>query len=396
MKLCAWWAGWLLVPVLLSGCRWREPERTEQSFAIPVWGNLPQMEALRLCETVARLQPQTSAALFSPQTGLLRLRVAQDKIDLPAGAIWAEFDTSDLHEELRRIAESKQRLERVIARGKAVDIPREYLKTQKALSELQNKKKLDQIVRSRRAQWDSLGIRPMGHGTDTESEQRLDEEIQQVKVALDLLDRDPEAAMGWNHEAARVELEEREFACRRKIEQATLRMPFAGRIELGANLLSTGGALPVLAGQDLAMAVQDERMELIVTPTPGDWLTLPPERVYATMVMPDGRRLVAPFSGTRYSRVFNRIELQSVFLLPAAESTGARLLAGTEVACWVWLRLPKGARIVTKISLALSSPDSCKNGGWIGAVSELWPTAKLLAEGDAELALMVDIKDGHQ
>ena len=91
----------------------------------------------------------------------------------------------------------------------------------------------------------------------------------------------------------------------------------------------------------------------------------------------------------KIERIQNREESVYYFEFPPNQSATAARLVGSQVACELSVRLDEPVHVVPKLSLVLHDPEAFENRSWAIAVSTLFPGARLVAEGQTDLAIAV-------
>lgn len=377
----------LSLTALAGGCRSRERGEATATPAVrqPTWDSLPEVTAVRIAHATVRIQAHANVALLAPQTGRLRITVPAEKHSLSAGEIWAEYDTG-AEEEAKRIGETRKRLNRLLEYKRAIELPRERLKLVRALEGVQTRQAAMRLLQEEGPRWSQLGLPPSAQ-LSAENGASLADEVRLCKEALAWIDRDPESALGWNEGSMLIELDKRDAECRRELERSVLRMPFSGRLDVELKESGAGGFCMVQINDELAIATQDDRIELTVEPTPAAWLLIAGESFHARVKLPTGGEISGSFAGTRERLLFGRNVLESRFAIPEKDAAVARPLLGAETSCDLWLDLPKRARVVPKLTVALAAPVACREFGWGGAAAILWPGARIVVEGESDLAI---------
>jgi hypothetical protein len=64
-------------------------------------------------------------------------------------------------------------------------------------------------------------------------------------------------------------------------------------------------------------------------------------------------------------------------------------LIGANNQCDLWADLSEAARIVPKLAVILHQPDAFQSRNWNSGVSSTFPGARLLLEGQTDLAIVV-------
>jgi hypothetical protein len=142
----------------------------------------------------------------------------------------------------------------------------------------------------------------------------------------------------------------------------------------------------VNSGQELAVARDVSSVRVRVPMENVAWTALPTERLKAYVRSGD-QSLEAEFSYQKIERVQNREESAYYFEFPREKAEAAARLIGANVSCDLWIDLPEPSRVVPKLALVLHQPEAFQSRSWAAALSGAFPGARLVVEGQTELAI---------
>jgi hypothetical protein len=387
-------AGLMLLAVVGVSCR-EKPVAAAPPLTNDVphwsWEVFPAVQRMRLATLPCQLLPKSSISIYSPLVGVLRVYATQPQTNLPAHAVWAEFEPTMFKAEADAIEEAKAKLEERERLQLELELPKQKLHIEKDLEEAQRQVALLQLLSSNRdlarialklPNSDNHGIRP--------------EALIKARTELGLLDRSMKyleetnlAILGIDLPGQRSEWERRKLDFDRRQSQARLKMPFNGQLTI--NLPLTEGVLeyPVNSGQELAVARDLSLVRLRVSLSNPAWAGLPAERLAALVRLPNGAELTAAFAFQKIERVQFREEAVYYFQFPAENAIAAARLMGTDLSCELWLTLPQPARVVPKLSLVLQQPNAFQGRTWAQGVGMAFPGATVLVEGQTDLAIIL-------
>lgn len=376
-----------------SGCSKVAPQAQEDAPAAPRFSleTYPRMNKMRLAILPCRVLPRTSMAVNSPFAGQLRLYIDKPQTNLPTGTVWAEFEPKILMAESNALAEAKARLaerERLIM---ALDLPRQTLKLAKEIEEARRQLTLLEVISTNQALL-GAGVNFPGMKDRSLNPQNLvrgREELRVMEENYRYLQNTNLAVLGVDLQSQRMELERRSLEFERQQTQARFKMPFEGQLNLSLQLADGVTEYPVNAGQELAVVRDLSTVMIRLALSDPAWSALASESMSAMVNLPDGRRLEAPFAFKRIEKVQNREDVIYYFQFPADKIASAVRLIGTDVSCELWLGLPENARIVPKLALVMAKPNLFQNRRWNEGLSQLSHGARLLVEGQTDLAIVV-------
>jgi len=184
-------------------------------------------------------------------------------------------------------------------------------------------------------------------------------------------------------------LRRRELDFERQQNQARLKVPYACQLNISFQIAEKVGEYPVNSGQELAVLRDMSSILLRTILSDPSWSTLPTDTLKAVISLPDGTRLEAPFALKRLEKMQLREDVAYYFQFPTNRADAAARMMGTDVSCELWLNLPQKARVIPKLTLVINQPAAFQKGRWDEGVSQLTPGARVLVEGQTDLAIIV-------
>ncbi|HMJ65947.1 MAG TPA: hypothetical protein VK615_11405, partial [Candidatus Binatia bacterium] len=323
--------------------------------------------------------------------GVLRLYIDRPSTNLAAGFVWGEFEPKLLHAESNALAEARAKIDERERLLLELELPRQKIELSRRIEELQRQVTLmkilatNQTVASVALPFAGIKDRSLKQEAITRSE----EELRIARENYTYLVRTNLQVLGHDFETQRLELQRRQLEYDRQASQARLKMPFDGQLNPSLPLAEGVLEYPVNAGQELAVARDLSTVFLRVPLSDAAWSSLPPERLTAVVMMPDGSRFEAPFSYKKLERTLQREDVAYYFQFPSDRASAAARLVGTEVSCELWLGLTQPARVVPKLTLVLHQPSAFSSRRWNEGLNQLAPGATLLAEGQTDLAIVL-------
>ncbi len=386
----------LLTLLTLSSACTRKIPRAQASATAPEaarwnWEAYPPTSRMRLAQLPCQLLPKSSITISSPIVGVLHVNVNQPQTLLAPGVVWAEFEPAIFAAEEKAIEEARARLDEQERIQLDLELPKQKLRLERELEEAQRQFTLINLL-STNAALASAALTLPGQSTSPlrpEALGRAETEVGLLRRSLGYLQSTNLALLGIDLTGQRSEWQRRKLEFERRLSQARLKMPFDGQLTVSLPLTEGVQEYPVGAGQELAVARELSLMRLRVTLANPAWAGLPAERLSATVRLPNGEELDAAFAFQKIERVQNREESVYYFQVAPERAPAAAKLMGTDVACELWLNLPQSAHVVPKLSLVLNNPAAFQARSWQQGVSVAWPGARVLVEGQTELAVVL-------
>ena len=381
----------LLLVFLSAGCSQKASPAAPPSAPPWSWAPYPPVEKMRLAVLPCRVLPKTSLTINAPLVGVLRLYVDRPQTNLPAGFVWAEFEPKIMAAEADALAEAKQRLKEREQLTYELDLPKQKMRLEKEIEEARRQLSLMEMLATNSVTTPSLlnltGLRD--RPLKPEALQRARDELKVMEENYRYLCATNLMVLGIDLPALRLELQRHQLEFERHEAQARFKMPFAGQLNLSLQVAEGVSEYPVNAGQELAVARDLGVILLRVPLADASWSTLAAEELSALLNLPDGTKLAAPFAFKKLERFQMREEVIYYFQFPAGECAAATRLVGADLSCELWLNLGQPARVVPKLALVLHQPAAFQNRRWQEGLAQFSPGARVLVEGQTDLAVVV-------
>ena len=353
------------------------------------WETYPPRQRMRIAQLPCQLQPKSTITVVSPISGLLRIYAPGPQSELKANFLWGEFEPEILAQDEMMLVESLKKLEDLEKVQWEIEYPRKKRELEMKLTEAEREFKRVEML----ANNPDLARRVLGTGSNTNAlrPETLDiarETFELLRRQMTYLNATNYAALGFDLTAQRTEWKRRELDFQRRRQQSRFEMPFDGKLTIGIPISQGVTNYPVNLGQELAVARDISAVRARVVMENAAWSGIPPERL-RVVVTTGGRALEAHFIYQKIEKVQNREELAYYFEFPKEKATEAARLIGANNQCDLWADLSEAARIVPKLAVILHQPDAFQSRNWNSAVSTTFPGARLLLEGQTDLAIVV-------
>lgn len=378
---------------LASGCSRTSSASINPPAMAPAWNweKYPAMPLMRLANLPCQLLPKSSITIHSPMVGVLRVYVDRPQTNLPAGFIWAEFEPAIFAAEAQAIEEARIKLEEREKLQLELELPRQKLKFEKEMDEAQRQLALLNLLSTNtELAKTTIPFRSSsGSPIRPEALSKAQLEVNLLEQSLQYLRSTNLAILGIDLPGQRSEWRRRQLEFERRQFQARLKMPFTGQLTVNLPLTEGVEEYPVNLGQELAVARDMSLVRLRVPLANASWVSLPTDRLFAVVRVPNGEAIRAEFSFQKIERVQLREESVYYFQVPLERAETASRLLGADMTCELWLSLPQAARIVPKLSLVLNQPGAFQGRDWADGVRVAWPGAQVLVEGQTDLAIII-------
>ena len=353
------------------------------------WSSYSQASELKLRVLPVDIQPKQSFDIQSQSSGVITLNVAQKVSVVVADEIIAEIDVASLSEQTERlrIDEKKQVLENL--RAEELERPEKRRQAQEELKEARRKLKLQRMIIKNPAM---VEISAELYGSDVGDVSSAS--LKDAEEGLALAER----KMAWADEfegkirAGQLRLQEMDLAKnKRNLEKAKdrsiYRVPFSGELRLEVNFIEGQSEYTVSARETIATLNDYEEIHAHVTIANADWINLDPQQLYLQLT--DRNKTAMSFledkveKDTRTQREVRKY----IYYVPLEENVELKRLSGTQMNAELIYKLPSVCHIVPKYDLSLYALGKTTTLNWREMVEQLWPGAKVLAEGQKDVAI---------
>jgi hypothetical protein len=355
------------------------------------WDAYPAVKKMRLGTLPCTLQPRSQITIQSTLAGSLKLYLDQPQTNLPAGAVWGEFEPTIFEAEASALEEGRVKLDEREKIQTELELPRERLKLERQVEDMQRRVAMLRLLSTNK----ELADLTLSVGSDNASMLRPDSlskaetELQLVNQSLTYLRETNTAMLGVDLPGMRSDWQRRKLEFERRRAQATLKMPFNGQLTVSLPLAEGVAEYPVNVGQELGVARDLSVVRLRVAVTSSSWNSLPSDKLSVIVRLPNGRELEARFAYQKIEKNANREEAAFYFQFqPEHTPTVARLI-GTDVTCELWFDYGQPVRIVPKLAMVMAKPAAFQAGNWSVGLANAFPGSRLAVEGQTDLGVIL-------
>lgn len=348
---------------------------------------------LMLGNANVRIEPERETRVTAPAGGVLKLEVGQREGELPADTVLGviDLDRLELETELHRLetaaAEAREipewRLEQQ-ARKRSL---RERLTGLERQMDLLDRLDADPEIANLYLSGSAESEADTDWGDDlTSRKERLGRNMELIRSVLDLIEND--SIEERHFEIERLKRNQRALELERRRDLSTIQMPFDGRYRLLFPLVEGQLDYPVESGEEIVLFQDTRRFYAATAVQSSDWREHPKERLVLEISRNSGRSLEARFYSEREAFRGNQADLHYVFRFPRESSEAAEALAGGSMPAVLWVELGEVARMIPKMTLALSHPKLFTETTWTKGARELFPDARRVVAGATHVAVI--------
>ncbi|HVK58892.1 MAG TPA: hypothetical protein VM735_08945 [Candidatus Kapabacteria bacterium] len=353
------------------------------------WESYPPTKRMRVAQLPCQLQPKSTITVQSPIAGLLRIYAPSPQADLPSGFLWGEFEPEILKQDEIVLQDSLKKLEDLEQVQWEIEYPRKMMEMEQRLKDAEKElRRVEMLANNPELARKVLGAGSYTNAIRPETLTLARESFRLVKQQFQFLQSTNFAALGFDLTGQRTEWKRRELEFQRRRQQSRFEMPFNGRLTVSVPISEGVTNYPVNQGQELAVARDISAVRARVVIDNVAWTGLQPDKM-RVVVTTGGRALEARFIFQKIEKMQNREESAYYFEFQKEKSAEAARLIGANNQCDLWVDLPESAHIVPKLAVILHQPDAFQSRHWGVGLSSTFPGARLVLEGQSDLAIVV-------
>lgn len=352
------------------------------------WNSFPQASELTLRNMPCDIQPKQSFQIQSEATGIMTFMITDKTTTVKKGDLIAKMDVETLSEAEERIQIQEETRILQEMKDTELDQPERKKNAQEELAEAKRKVDLLEKILKSPAMTDMAdelfnNIENVSHKALQEAKEDLAfaekkfiliEEIEQKlkKGALRLDDMD----------LAKTKRQHQDVKDRSKYKA-----PFDGELRLEVNYVKDQNEYTVSARETIATISDYEEIHAHLQVSNAKWVNLQPERLH--IQLNDDNRTLLNFHDDIIDRDerTRKEERKYIFAIPLKNNESLKRLAGTQMQGDLIYKLPESCYIIPKYDLSLYALGKTDSLQWHTIVKQLWPSAKILAEGRKNLAI---------
>lgn len=379
---------------VLSSCDGERNNATEEISQkeepiVWVWKNFDRSDELNLGTMRVDIQPKQSLEIKSEGTGLLTLQVENRITPVPKGFVWARMDVQELGEQEKRIKiqETKTLLE--THRVDTLELPEKKREAREQLEEARRKVRvMEMILRSPAMQEMSTELFGGEIGDINESTlARAKADLNLVERKMEWLDKNEEQLRSDEEELREMDLKKSQRTLDEAKNRAIYEIPFEGELRLELDFVEGEKEYNVTSRDILATLNDYDEIHAYLTVANAKWINLVPKSLYLRLL--DRERTTMQFTDDRVEKDerTRKEERKYIFAVPLENNEGLKRLTGTQMQAELIAKLPNSAWILPKVDVSLYALGKTDTLDWSEMVDQLWPGAKVIAEGMKSLAV---------
>lgn len=313
----------------------------------------PLTQRMMLGEYQAQMKPLISIPVAAPSDGEIAFHVSKTRLVLDQDVLWGEIGAEQIaseerelelqtHAEKLRLREDLQKVERELEQV-------EYMLAEPALRELPYQ-----------------DVVPVSTNL-----------IKQLRGECQLLEEQL-AACG---EAERFGMEQKNLRSR-------LVMPFDGELLIYLPVSPSRKKFRVAANTPIGIMRDMSALYLHIVIRDPQIVGIPPELLFVEYKRDSGVVFIGTFHDTQIAELQKQDVLIYRFAFDPKHAVELGSLVGANLTCGLWVKSDREFHSIPKVEVARMIDGKSGIPGWLEAIHELWPTARLLYTGRSHLGIV--------
>lgn len=362
-----------------------KPEAAEITWE---WKEYRQSNELTLQSLPVEVQPKQSLEIKSEAAGILTLEIDKKQKHVTKDEKFARMDVDTLSEQGERlqIQEEKRVLEDM--RAEKLELPEKRKAAKEELKEARRKVRLMEMILKNPAMKKMSAELGLEIGAVNKSA------LNEAKDTLSLAEQKVAWAEEFDDKLRNGDLRLKEMDSSKNKrsyedakERSVYKAPFVGELRLEVDFVEGQSEYTVAARETIATLNDYSEIRGQLKVGNASWVSISPQRLYLSLN--DKADTVMPFLEDEIikDRRTQKEERHYLFSVPLENNESLKRLVGTQMKGKLVYKLPKACFIVPKYNLSLYALGKSESIEWEQMVTDLWPGAKVLAEGLSEIAI---------
>jgi len=364
-------------------------EKNAEKEIVWNWKEFERNSELHLQTLPIDIQPKRSLDIKSEASGIITLEVNAKVTPIQKDVIFARMDIDALAEQGERLSiqEEKRILEQM--KAEKLELPEKRKKAKEELKEARRKVRLMELIMKNPAMKE-MASELFGGDIGVVNKAALTDAKESLKLA--------EQKMVWADEfdekLRKGELRIQEMDAiknKRNFQEAkdhsVYKAPFTGELRIELEFVEGQKEYTVTGRESIATLNDFSEIHGLLKISNASWINLSPKRL--TLQLNDQAKTLMPFIKDRIDKDkrTQREVRKYIFSVPLENNEALKRLVGTRMKGELIYKLPKTCFIVPKYNLSLYALGKTDAVDWGKMVSDLWPGAKVLAEGLSHVAI---------
>ncbi len=377
---------------LLSNCSLQKAptinDETKDPKALFDISKYPLKQEILLGTAFGYLKPKLSFTIYAPHNSELELLMNEFPSHQSKDFIWGKFDTKEIEKELEKHLNKERYLIIKEKYFNELELPKEKLNLEKNLLEAEaalsqakifyNIPDLEELTELFPESKSFLGMNP-------KAMTRIEKETSLHRKAYDFLNNEKISPLHMSILELREQWELKKIEFEESIAEASIKMPFNGKIHLFIDFVKGVKTYPVKNNQRIAEIRDLENIYLKIPVIDPAWLSMGDDKLRITLDLQSNITVNGSFS-KRITEHSNRGE-NLFFLFRFDANEQLHQLVGSRMTCKLWYDLPSASSIIPKFDLSYYFPNIKIGKNWYDFIEDKLPGMKFISEGENHIAI---------
>ncbi|MGE9268928.1 MAG: hypothetical protein ACQKBY_12600 [Verrucomicrobiales bacterium] len=353
------------------------------------WDNYRRSDELELGTMRADIQPKQSLEIKSEGTGVVTIEVEKRLTTVAKGHIWARMDVQELSEQERRLEIQEAQATLEAHRQESIDLPQKKREAREQLTEARRKVRvMEMILRSPAMQEMSAELFGGDIGDVNEDTlARAKQDLDVIEKNMAWLDKFEPKLRDDQEELKEMDLQKSKRSLTEAKDRSVYEIPFDGELRLELDYVDGQQEYTVTSRDVLATLNDYAEIHAYLTVANAKWINLDPKTLYLRLLDRDNTLMQFTDDRVEKDERTRKEERKYIFAVPLENNEGLKRLTGTQMQSELVAKLPTTAWILPKVDVSLYALGKTDTLDWGEMVDQLWPGAKVIAEGMKSLAV---------
>jgi len=380
----------LMGALALTACNPKKTDSEEAAKEIVWnWKEFERSSEIQLQTLPVDIQPKRSLDIKSEASGIITLEIDTEEKIVSKDFIFARMDVDTLSEQGERLTIQKEKRLLEDMKAEKLDLPEKRKNAKEELTEARRKVRLMELIMKNPAMAE-MSSELFGGDIGAVNNATL----RDAKDTLSLAEQKMAWADEFDEKLRKGQLRIQEMDAtknKRNFEDAkdrsVYRAPFDGTLRLEIDFVEEQKEYTVTGRESIATLNDYSKIHGLLKISNASWINLSPKRLL--LQLHDRDKTTMPFLKDKIEKDkrTKREERKYVFAVPLENNEALKRLVGTQMKGDLIYKLPETCYIVPKYSLSLYALGKSDSVDWNQMVADLWPGAKVLAEGLSHIAI---------
>ncbi len=352
------------------------------------WEKYKRSHELSLGTKSVAIQPKRSLEIQSESSGSLTILLDRDRLMVAKDHLWAQMDKENLERQKKKLEIDE--IAKLLGKEKTEEYDRPE-KIKKAEEELEEARvtieKMKKLLSSERLLKNAEKIFPGIGVVNAKTLNKAEDDFKFAKKKLTRLQEIDKVLDEGKDEILEMDLVRAKEAYDEAAKRSNYTIPFSGELRLELDYVEGQKEYTVGSREVVATLNDYAEMHILLGVQGEPWISLPSESLIVRLSDRENTEIAYSDDKSVKNERTRREEKFYIFAIETEKARHLKRMAGTSMQANLLTKLEKRCWIVPKVDIAMEALGKSTSKVWADIVDDLWPGAKVLAQGDNALAI---------